>query len=217
MSFLDLLHTVGGRLGILETSPNTSAGECIKVVTRTVTLDELTSEIRSEKVRNLAELHTDLAISFDKIFEAAGIPAPVHGWNVDRLQSVLRADAYQKKDRAAAQLDLLTTLRSESVQSEELVREAVARDQALDSYETHLRKKVDEHISEFERQIITLDARIQALQSERARLGERTLVESEKLREWIRRKRAYERDLASAIGFLTERPVISTEETTSDE
>jgi len=194
MSFLDLLHTVGGRLGILETSPNTSAGECIKVVTRTVTLDELTSEIRSEKVRNLAELHTDLAISFDKIFEAAGIPAPVHGWNVDRLQSVLRADAYQKKDRAAAQLDLLTTLRSESVQSEELVREA-----------------------ECERQIITLDARIQALQSERARLGERTLVESEKLREWIRRKRAYERDLASAIGFLTERPVISTEETTSDE
>jgi len=94
------------------------------------------------------------------------------------------------------------------------LKEAMAQDQALDAFEVFVRKKVEDHMAMAEHQIAELDAKIQALQTERARLAERIPLDQDKLREWRRRKRAYERDLAAAIGYLTDRPVITTDELT---
>lgn len=214
MSFLDLLQTVGGRLGILEAPYKATGGEAVKVTTRTVTLDELKSEIRSEAVRTLADLPAELTVSYEKIFEAAGVTALAHGWNVARLEALLRAEPYKSQERALAQRTLLSLLNSERVPPEDLVKEAMAQDQALDAFEVFVRKKVEDHMAMAEHQIAELDAKIQALQTERARLAERIPLDQDKLREWRRRKRAYERDLAAAIGYLTDRPVITTDELT---
>ncbi|MBZ5496676.1 MAG: DUF4164 domain-containing protein [Acidobacteriia bacterium] len=217
MSFLDLLQTMGGRLGILEAPSTTKTGAPEKVVTRTVTLAELKSEIRSEEVRTLAELPAELTVPYERIFEAAGVTAPAHGWNVARLKSLLNTEPYRSQDRAAAQRALLSLLSSEHIQAEDLVKEAMAQDQALDAFEVFVRRKVEDHMALAEHQTAELDARIQALQSERARLAERLQLDQEKLREWRRRKRAYEHDLAATIGYLTDRPVITTDEMTGDE
>ncbi len=88
----------------------------------------------------------------------------------------------------------------------------MAQDQALDAFEVFVRKKVEDHMAAAEHQVSELDARIQALQGERARLAARVQLDQDKLREWRKNKRAYERDLAAAIGYLTDRPVITTDE-----
>jgi hypothetical protein len=212
MSLLDLLQTVGGRLGILEAPSKADAGEPGKVVTRTVTLDELRSQIHSEDVRALADLPAELALPFEKIFDAAGVNVPAHGWTVARLKALLLTEPYRTQDRAAAQLVLLNTLQSAHAPAEDLVKEAMAQDQALDAFESFVCRKADDRHKTAERKISELDARIEALQNERAGLVERLQLEQENLRSWRRRKRAYERDLAAAVGYLTDRPVITTDD-----
>jgi hypothetical protein len=212
MSLLDLLQTVGGRLGILEAPSRTDAGEPGKVVTRTVTLDELRSQVHSEEVHALAELPAELSLPFDKIFEAAGVRVPEHGWTVARLKALLLTEPFQRQEHAAVQLALLNTLHSAHVPAEDLVKEAVAQDQALDAFESFVCSKTKGHMATAERRIAELDARLQVLQTERAGLAERLQVEQENLRAWRRRKRAYERELAAAVGYLTDRPVITTDD-----
>ena len=212
MSFLDLLQTVGGRLGILEAPARAGSGPPEKVVTRTVTLAELKSEIRSEDVRTLAELPAELTVPYQKIFEAAGVGTPAHGWNLARLKALVEGEPFRAQSRTEAQRTLLGMLSSEHVPAEDLVREAMAQDQALDAFEAFVRRKVEDHMAQAEHQVSELDARIQALQGERARLAERVQLDQEKLREWRRRKRAYERELAATIGYVTDRPVITTDE-----
>jgi hypothetical protein len=212
MSFLNLLQTVGGRLGILEAPAKENSDELAKVVTRTVTLAELRTEIRSEEVRTLADLPAELTVPFDKIFEAAGVTHAKPGWNVARLKALLGSESFRSQERAAAQQALLSLLRSEQVESEELVREAMAQDQALDAFEVFVGKKVEDHMAAEEHQIAEIDAKIQALQGERMRLSARIQLDQNRLREWRRNKRAYERDLAAAIGYLTDRPVITTDD-----
>jgi hypothetical protein len=212
MSVFDLLQTVGGKLGILEAQQKSASGEPQKIVTRTVTLDELKSEIDAEDVRALADLPAEFTIAFEKIFEAAGVTPPAQGWSLSRLKDALRSDRFKNREFAAAQKDLLDLLSADRVAAEDLVKEAVAQDQALDAFETFVRRKVDGHIATAARRVAEIDARIAALNAERAGLKERTQIEQDKLRDWCKRKRAHERELASAVGYLTERPVISTDD-----
>jgi hypothetical protein len=212
MSIFDLLQTVGGRLGILEASAPAGAGEPAKVATRTVTLDELKSEIRSEDVRALADLPAELGQPFEKIFEAAGATPPQHGWTIARLRALLATEAYRRQGHSEAQRSLLSTLSSARVPAEDLVREAMAQDQALDAFESFVSRKASDHMAVEEHRVAELDAKIQALQSERTRLAEHLQSEQEKLRDWRRRKRSYERELAATIGYITDRPVITTDD-----
>ena len=212
MSFLDLLQTVGGRLGILETPSKMAGGDPEKITTRTVTLEQLKSEIQSKEVQALADLPAELAQPFPKIFEAAGVVQTSSIWNVARLVETVTAEPFRSQERGAAQRSLLGALGSDQVRAEDLVREAMAQDQALDAFEAFVCKKVEGHITLAEHRAAELDAKIQALQSERAQVAERLQIERAKLREWRLRKRIYERELASAIGYLTDRPVITTDD-----
>jgi chromosome segregation ATPase len=211
MSLVDFLQTMGGRLGILEAPAAAGPGEPRKVVTRTVTLEELKSEIRSAEVRALADQPAELALPYERIFEAAGVARPAGAWNLAKLRDMLRTDPYRSRKREAAQRSLLEALGSEKASPEELVREAIAQDQALDQFEAFARRKTADRAALAERRKAEIDARIRDLQAERARLDESIRIERERLEEWLGRKRAYERELASAVGYLTDKAVITTD------
>jgi hypothetical protein len=135
VSLLEKLRDVGSKLRIFEAHPAATASKPAKIKTRSLTLAELTTEIRSEEVRALAELPAELSVSFEKIYEAAGIRPPAHGWDARRLAAAAQTDAIRKQERALAQRSLLGLLAAEKVPVEELVREVIARDQALDAFE----------------------------------------------------------------------------------
>ncbi len=215
MSLLDRLRTAGGRLGIIKVislnEPPPTASTPQKVVARSVTLDELTKQVRTEEVRVLAGLPAELTVPFEKVFEAAGVTSPGHGWSVDRLSELLRTDQYKGMDRDAAQKAVLGVLSAVKANVEDLIGDAVARDQALDKFEAFVSQKMEDRKVARQRKATQLEDQIRDLEKERARLEADGKVDAERWREWRRRKVAYEHEMAWAMGYLLDRPVVTTE------
>jgi hypothetical protein len=212
MTLTELLESLGDRLGILEKAEQTSPKTAVVIKTRSVTLTELTAEIHADNVRSLSESPAELSIPFEKIFESAGVAPGSHGWTIERLRQLLQTDAFKKLGREAAQEQLIGMLSAEQVSPEDMVKDAVARDKALDAFEGFARKKMEDREAARERKMAEVESRIQELRKESENLKAQAKAEEEKWKDWRRRKRQQEHDLAWTVGFLIDRPVITTDE-----
>ena len=199
MDLLGILRKFGDRVGIIELKPISPHLDApVKVQTRAVTLAELATKIHITKVGELADLPAELSVSFEDIFKAAGIHSTSTGWTVERLHEFLNSDAIRAMDRSAAQQEALRMLAAEKVDAADLVKDAVSRDQALDAYQDFISRK--------------REPRIRALEDQRRRLEQAIAAEEESWREWRQRKRQREREMAQAVGYLIDGPVISIDE-----
>ncbi len=212
MNLMEFFESLGNRLGILEKATQSSPRAAVKVQTRAVTLKDLAAEIRAEEVRTLAEGPAELSVPFERIFETAGIAATKHTWSIERLRQLLLTDAFRNLEREAVQKRILDVLNSEKVTVEDLIKDAVARDKALDSFEAFARKKAEDRMAARERRAAELESKIRELQNERDLLKSQTKSDQEKWSDWRKRKRAQERDLAWTVGYLIDRPVITTDD-----
>src|SRR5215831_5964554 len=206
MNLLDALRKLGDRLGIIELSEDPEQPSVpVKVQTRSITLAELIMTIQIAEVRELAELPAELSVSFEDVFKAAGIETPPGGWTVDRLLEFVNSDRIRKMDHADAQRETLSMLAAEKVDTAAVVKDAIFRDQALDAFEESISKK--RHQWQTDKKQLLADLKEQQRQLERE-------IESEEKRwiEWRRRKRQRELDMARAVGYLIDQPVISIED-----
>ena len=190
-----MLRKLGDRLGILELSPPSQPSVPEKIQTRAITLAELIMTIQVTEVRELAELPAELSIPLEDVFAAAGIQTPPSGWTVDRLEEFLNGDRIRKMDRAEAQRETLKMLAAEKVAAADLVKDAISRDQALDAFADSIAKKRERWVAKKRREIHAIEEEI--------------AVEEKKWTDWRRRKRQREQDMARAIGYLIDKPVIS--------
>jgi len=205
MDLLGMLRTLGDRLGIIELSHDPQQPSApMKVQTRTITLNELMS-IHLKGVRDLAEQPENLPASFDEIFKAAGIVTPANGWTVDRLREFLTSDSMLKKDRAEAQQEVLQTLAAEKVDAAEIVKDAIRRDQALDAFAEFTSKKRSVWLAEQKQEL-------QRLQAQHRALEQKLALEEKTWSEWRVQKREREREMARAVEYLIDKPVISIDE-----
>ncbi len=213
MSLLDRLKGLGSKLGLLQLAPPATgaAAEPAKIQTRKLSLDELTSEVRAEEVRMLAELPAELSVAFEKVFEAAKVAPPAHGWSIERLGELLRTEQYRGMTRESAQKAVLGVLAAVKADVEDVVRDALARDQALDKFEDFARRKMEDRGAARQRRIAETEEKIRSLKGECAKLEDEGRTDEEQWRAWRDRKVAYERDMAWAIGFVMDRPVITTD------
>lgn len=211
MSLLDGLRSLGGKLGLIQAAPATTGEAPAKVVSRSVTLQALTTEVRAEEVRVLAELPAELSVGFDKVFETAGIRPPPHGWTIERLQQLLRTDQYRGMDREAAQRAILGLLSAVQAQVDDLVKDAIGRDQALDKFATYVGQKMDDRTVARQRKISDLEEQVRDLEKERARLKEEMKADQERWQEWKSKKIACEKEMAWALSYLLDRPVVTIE------
>ena len=199
MDLLAMLRRFGDRIGIIEMKPASSQPSApAKIQTRSVTLGELATTIQTTPVRELADLPAELSVSIEDIFKAAGIRPTSPGWTVERLHQFLNSDRIRGMDRSAAQAEALRMLAAEKVDVEDLVKDAVSRDQALDAYEDSIAK--------------TREQRIRSLEEQRKRIEQQIAAEENRWLEWRKQKRRLERELAYAVGYLIDRPVITTDE-----
>lgn len=215
MSLFESLRSFGGRLGLVRvvaTEGECRDGQPCKVTTRTVTLSDLATEVRSDQVRALAELPAELSVPFAKVFDAAGVKPAEHGWTIERLASLLHTEQFQAMDRVSVQKAVLGLLANDKAQVEDVVKDAVARDRSIDAYEGFVRGKMRERAAARERQIAEVQAKIQELEAECARTAEESKVDQEQWRRWIEGKIAFEKDMAWALGFLLDKPVVSVTE-----
>ena len=192
-----MLRKLGDRFGIIELKPDSQHPSVpMKIQTRTITLTELTIQIGG--MREIADLPAELPVSFEDIFKSAGIPAPPAGWTVDRLLEFLNREPIREMDRAEAQRETISMLAAEKVDSAEIIKDAILRDQTLDAFEDLMAKKRNQWQMEKKQQIEALKQEIAA--------------EEKKWNDWRRQKRQYEQNMARAVGYLIDRPVISIEE-----
>ena len=206
MSFLKLLQGIGDRIGILETAsvPGNQPGERVK--TRIVTLRELTYEIKSMEVSALAD-ESEVTAAPERIFETAGIAPNPKGWSVDKLKEIIQGELDKKKPREEIQKSVLAMMNADGVTAGDIVKDAVARDRALDAFE----ESAQERMAVGRRRIQDMEAQIEALRREAAGLRENLEARERQWSEWKRQKRAYENDLAATVAYIVDHPVITTD------
>jgi len=206
MDLLGMFRTLGDRLGIVELSRDPQAPSApVKIQTRTITLEELIMTIQITKVRGLAELPAELSIPFENVFKAAGIAAPPNGWTVDRLLEFLNSDRIRSMGRTDAQQETLKMLASEKVDSADIVKDAVSRDKALDAFEEFVIKKRSQWQQE-KKELLA------ELKNQQKQVEQEIETEEQNWKDWRRRKRKREVDMARAVSYLIDKPVISIED-----
>jgi hypothetical protein len=199
MYLTDMLRKLGDRLGIIEIAPASADKPApVKIQTRTVTMTELITAIRVTELRELAETPSELSVPFEEVFKAAGIPDSPKGWTIERLEEFLKNDTIRRMDRGQAQQETLRILAEGGVDGSDIVRDAVARDQALDAFEESIAEKRRIWLAAKKREIRQVEEEIAS--------------EEKAWAEWRSRKRLREKDMAHAVSYLIDKPVISIEE-----
>jgi hypothetical protein len=199
MYLTDMLRKLGDRLGIIEMAPASEEKPApVKIQTRTVTMTELITTIRVTELRELAETSAELSLPFDEVFKAAGIPDAPKGWTIDKLEEFLKSVAVRRMDRAQIQQETARVLSEGGIDGSDIVRDAIARDQALDAFEASVAEKRRQWLTAKKLEIRKVEAEIA---SEEKAWGA-----------WRSRKRQREKDMAHAVSYLIDKPVISIEE-----
>jgi hypothetical protein len=212
MALMDMLRKLGDRLGIVELAPVSQPSNPVKIQTRTVTLAELCTKIQITEVRELAELPAELSVPFEAVYKAAGIAEPETGWTVSRLEQFLKSDRIRNMDRAEAQQETLRTLAADHVDPADVIKDAVSRDQAMDAFEEGIISKRQEWLVSKKSVLSALAGQVNALEDQQKRIEQEIAAEEKSWTQWRRQKRQREIDMANAVSFLIDRPVISIEE-----
>lgn len=184
------------------------------------------SPVRSEtvKVEDLAPA-AEVAIapeaavtggaSIADVYEAARIVAPPHGYTVLKVADMLQSEHIRSLPPEVKHKSVLVALDAAGVPVDEIVRDAVARDRALDTYERVLEQHVEELRqakaaenqqleAEMARVIAELRARIDANNEDVSR-------EQNELQAWRVRKQREETIIAEAVShFVSENPITTT-------
>jgi hypothetical protein len=203
MGLLSTLQALGTRLKLIEHSSE-EAKSAKKIATRSVTLKELMVEVDRNTVAALAQGLSQVCVPLEKVFESAGIKPHPKGWNIDRLLQVLGTDAYRAMDRKAIQKAILAQLAAEGVSVDELMKDAISRDQALDTFEASAKVKARDVSSARGTKISQLESQRDKIAAEVARLKAEDNADGRRLVEWHSMKSEYEKQLSWAVGFLTE-------------
>lgn len=152
-----------------------------------------------------------------RVFEAAKVAAPASGWSIEKVVRLLKTDQFKSMPTDSAKQSLLGMLAAENVTAADVVKDAIARDKALDAFELHLRRKLGERkkalqqeIDGHRKEITALEAAIGDLDKQIETCETSIRQEEVDLRNWLdTTKRQKEEELANAVGLLTSDPVIS--------
>ena len=216
MSLTDQLRTLGSRLGLVHIQPATNPQTPVKISTRVVTLDQLRAGIRSEHVEALAQYtpqtKVDLNVPFDAIDAAADIRAPKHGWTAEFLVARLRRDDLTSLPSDQAKQVLFAELAAAGAPPEDVVRDAVARDQAIDTFAITALATLRSRASYRDKRRQEIAATLAQLRREDNLLAQTDAQELAAWQAWWQLKLARERTLATAVGALVEHLPVTVDE-----
>jgi hypothetical protein len=209
MQVLGWLRQVGRKVGLVRFVSTSESAPPEKIPTRTVTLRELETEVREVDVRALAQVPADLSVPFARLFDAAGVQTPAHGWTIERLGKVLQDSSYKGKSRGDVQRAILQLLSADGAHVQDVVKDAVARDKTLDAFELHVSGKIEKLAAAQQERLTIISERIKDLQAEAAGIQEDAKLSEARWREWRDRKNACEREMAGSLAYLIDESAVS--------
>lgn len=212
MNLSEYLRSLGTRLGLVLPSAPGAAGTPAKVDTRTITLTELRIEIRGDRVATLAPGVDDdggLEVPFTAIDDAAGVRPPAHGWTAERVAAMVRRPEFSHVPRAEVQQAVLAELAKAGAPSEDVVRDALARDQAVDVYAAATRSGLAARCAQRVQRSAELATLIERYRREISDLEHQNATDRERWAAWWATKLIREQTLAAAVDALLDHPVVT--------
>lgn len=211
MSIFVLLQRVGGRLGLMSVAaPKSAAPTPSKIATRTIPLAELVGEVKSRQLGRLAAGEAWLAVPKARIHAQAGVVEG--GMSAPAVAERLRQPDLVQLPRDAAQVALLNELARAKVRVEDVVRDAVARDQAMDAFAEQVRVRLAKARGVRRRRREQIAAAQRQLAAEDAELAAADERDDRAWAQWWQGKLADERELAWTLSHLVDIPSISVDE-----
>lgn len=146
------------------------------------------------------------------VYQSARIEAPAHGYTVLKVAEMLQSEHIRTLPPDVKRKSIMVALDAAGVGVDDIIQDAVRRDQALDTYERVLEK----HLATFRdgktAENAQLEAEIAQRVSElRGRIDENNLLmtrEHDELQAWRARKHQEETVIAEAVGyFVSENPI----------
>lgn len=150
--------------------------------------------------------------AIEDVYTSARIEAPAHGYTVLKVAEMLESEHIRALPPDVKRKSVMVALEAAGVAIDDIVQDAVRRDQALDTYERVLEKHLENLRAETAADNARLESEIEKQVAElRARIDENNRLvtrEQDELLAWRARKQQAESTIADAVGhFVTENPI----------
>lgn len=209
MKVLDFLKKVAANAKLIQIIDEAEAGqkEPIPGATTVVSLSQLIAT-QGEKFDDPANA-PELNVPVEKIYELFKIAPPPGGWNVDKVIQALSAESIGDLGSGKAKKTLKDILIKNNVAVQEIIKDAISRDKALDEYERFAYGKLQERAASREGQIESLKQQIEDCNQSVQRLESSQLRDKDLFEQWVAKKIGKEEELLKVVGLLTSDPLIS--------
>lgn len=150
--------------------------------------------------------------SIAEVYDAARIVVPAHGYTVLKVAEMLQSEHIRALPPDVKRKSLLVALDAAGVPVDEVVRDAVARDRALDTYEQVLEQHLEDvrvaKAAENRRLEDEIAQRLAELRGQIEENNKQVSREQEELQAWRVRKQREETTIAEAVShFVSENPI----------
>lgn len=146
------------------------------------------------------------ALSFDDIYDAAGIQAPAHRYTILKIADMLESEHIRGMAAPVKRSSILVALDAAGVKINDIIQDAVRRDRALDAFEALQARALDKLEAEKNKELAQIQAEMDRyLAEQKARLeksGQEVVREKDRLRAWREAKRREEQRIAVAVSYF---------------
>lgn len=150
--------------------------------------------------------------SFAEIYQAAEIHPPAHGFTVEKVGDMLHSEHIRNLPRDVKKSSILVALEAAGAPIQDVIQDAMKRDQALDTFESVQEKA----LNQLEAQKLQENQQIQAeldqlVADRRSRIqanNDAVAKEKERFFAWRLKKQEEEQKIADSVSyFVTENPI----------
>ena len=163
-------------------------------------------EARAEEERSEGRDGIEL-LSMPDIYQTAGIRGPRKGYSINKIVELLRSEHLRGLAKEMKRTSILVALDAAGISLDEVVEDANARLEAIDSYETSQRKQFEAHLvrrAEENQQIMAELERVKATYAERLRRNlEGVAREKATFGSWLTLKQQEAANITEALELCT--------------
>jgi len=208
LKVVEVLRKVGSKAGLIHY--DSEVAQSIEVTVwekQVISLQQLQDDAEKKQREELSAPPPEISVDFAQVFDALKIPPPAHGWTVETLKQAL-GDALQKGHQEASSA-ATALLAQNQVPADDIIKDAVNRDKALDSYEAFVAKKMEERSASRKRIMEDLRQQIKESEAQIERLNLSQASDDRNFQQWQNKKVEKEEELAKVVALLTSQSEIS--------
>ncbi len=207
MKVAEFLKKVAAGTGLITCADSTKVPEPEAIRTQSISLAELQNEFKDGRKEQAGA--AEFSLDIDALFQALKVPTFAHGWSAESVRKYIESNdiaglAHEKKKET-----ILRVLKENNVSLEDIVVDAVRRDEALDTYERFAEKKLRERKAQHQADVAALESEIENCQAKIRSLRALQSRDVEDFEKWISQKTAHEEDLVRVVSLVTNESKIS--------